>query len=225
MSKKTETVAKATPAVAVATPAVAVATPAVDLRNAAVGTLLAEAATAQGTMLAKTREAARLAAAALDPAQPVKERIAAVVSAYAADFKNAGHNIKSIFVDALTLLACADTDVAVKVVAKGGTAETYVKAGEAVDMSKHNLKDAAKQVRDAHGMARKSGGGAKPKTPTAPSAPDMLHVDAFSNWLDMLPEYLNDSVYHGKLVAALIGQGYSLNKAAKGKVVKGVASA
>ena len=226
MSKKTETVAKATPAVAVATPAVAVATPAVDLRNAAVGTLLAEAATAQGTMLAKTREAARLAAAALDPAQPVKERIAAVVSAYAADFKNAGHNIKSIFVDALTLLACADTDVAVKVVAKGGTAETYVKAGEAVDMSKHNLKDAAKQVRDAHGMARKTGGGAKPKAaPKVQAAPDMLHVDAFSNWLDMLPEYLNDSVYHGKLVAALIGQGYSLNKAAKGKVVKGVASA
>ena len=220
MSKKTETVAKATPAVAVA-----VAAPAVDLRNAAVGTLLAEAATAQGTMLAKTREAARLAAPALDSALPVKERIAAVVSAYAADFKNAGHNIKSIFVDALTLLACSETDVAVKVVAKGGTAETYVKAGEAVDMSKHNLKDAAKQVRDAHGMARKTGGGAKPKTPTAPSAPDMLHVDAFTNWLDMMPEYLNDSVYHGKIVAALIGQGYSLNKAAKGKVVKGAASA
>ena len=128
--------------------------------------------------------------------------------------------------DALTLLACADTDVAVKVVAKGGTAETYVKASEAVDMSKHNLKDAAKQVREAHGMARKAGGGAKPTaTPKTQAAPDMLHVDAFSNWLDMLPEYLNDSVYHGKLVAALIGQGYSLNKAAKGKVVKGVASA
>ena len=225
MSKKTQTVAKATPATAAkATPVTVV----IDIRDAAVGTLLAEAATAQGTMLAKTREAARLASFALDAALPVKERIAAVVSAYAADFKNAGHNIKSIFVDALTLLACADTDVAVKVAAKGGTAETYVKAGEAVDMSKHNLKDAAKQVRDAHGMARKTGGGAKPKTttaPTAPSAPDMLHVDAFSNWLDMLPEYLNDSVYHGKLVAALIGQGYSLNKAAKGKTVKGAASA
>jgi hypothetical protein len=224
MSKKTQAAVKATPAT-VAT--VATATPTNDIRNAAVGTLLAEAATAQGTMLAKTREAARLAAAALDPALPIKDRLAAVVSAYAADFKNAGHNIKSIFVDALTLLACADTDVAVKVVAKGGAAETYVKASEAVDMSKHNLKDAAKQVRDAHDMGRKAGGGAKAKakTPTAPSAPDMLHVDAFSNWLDMLPEYLNDSVYHGKLVAALIGQGYSLNKAAKGKTVKGAASA
>jgi hypothetical protein len=219
MSKKTQIAVKATPAT------VATATPTNDIRNAAVGTLLAEAATAQGTMLAKTREAAQMAAKDLDSTKPIKERLAAVVSAFAADFKNAGHNIKSIFVDALTLLACAETDVAVKVAAKGGTAETYVKASEAVDMSKHNLKDAAKQVREAHGMARKAGGGAKAKTPTAPSAPDMLHVDAFSNWLDMLPEYLNDSVYHGKLVAALIGQGYSLNKAAKGKTVKGAASA
>ena len=198
-------------------------------RNSAVGTLLAQAAKAQGTMLAKTREAAQVAAKDLDNAKPVKERLAEVVSAYAADFKNAGHNIKSIFVDALTLLACADTDVAVKVAAKDGAGETYVKAGEAVEMSKHNLKDAAKQVREAHGMARKSGGGAKPKTATktatAPSAPDMLHVDAFSNWLDMMPEYLNDSVYHGKIVATLIAQGFTLGKAARGKVVTGAASA
>tara|TARA_R110000803_G_C11910345_1_gene313160 strand:- start:200 stop:844 length:645 start_codon:yes stop_codon:yes gene_type:complete len=211
-----------------ATPVVGATTPvSTTTRDSAVGTLLAQAAKAQGTMLAKTREAAHLASAQLDNAKPLKERIASVVSAYAADFKTAGHNIKSIFVDAITLLACADTDVAVRVPAKVGMQDTFVKASEAVELSKHNLKDAAKQVRDAHGMGRKAGAGAKPKTATAtraPSAPDMLHVDAFSNWLDMLPEFVNDSIYHGKIVAALIGEGYSLNKAAKGKVVKGAAS-
>ena len=191
-----------------------------------VAALIAQAGKAASTLTNKAREGARLASAQLNPATPLKERIADVVAAYAGDFKSAGHNVRAIFVDALTLLACSDTDVAVKIPAKSGSAETYVKASEAVDMSKHNLKDAAKQVREAHGMARKAGGGAKPKAaPSAPSAPDMLHVDAFSNWLDMMPEYLSDSVYHGKIVAALIGQGYSLNKAAKGKVVKGAASA
>ena len=211
-----------------ATPVVGATTPvSTTTRDSAVGTLLAQAAKAQGTMLAKTREAAHLASAQLDNTKPLRERIASVVSAYAADFKTAGHNIKSIFVDAITLLACADTDVAVRVPAKVGMQDTFVKASEAVELSKHNLKDAAKQVRDAHGMGRKAGAGAKPKataTTRAPSAPDMMHVDAFSNWLDMLPEFVNDSIYHGKIVAALIGEGYSLNKAAKGKVVKGAAS-
>ena len=191
-----------------------------------VAALIAQAGKAASTLTNKAREGARLASAQLNPATPLKERIAEVVAAYAGDFKAAGHNVRAIFVDALTLLACANTDVAVKIPAKGGSAETYVKAGEAVDMSKHNLKDAAKQVREAHGMARKAGGGAKPKAaPKVQAAPDMHHIDAFSNWLDVLPEYLQDSVFHGKIVAALIAEGYTLNRAAKGKVIKGAASA
>lgn len=182
---------------------------------------------AGNTMLAATREAAKLASAQLDNALPVKERLAQVISAYSQDLAQ-NHNVKALFVDALTLLALADTPVAVKVVGKDRKAvDTYTTASEAVDMSKHNMRDAAKQAREAHGLGRKT----TPKAPkaatpkSAPSAPDMLSIDAFQNWLDIMPEYLNDSVFHGRIVAALITEGYSLSKATKGRAIKGAASA
>lgn len=194
-------------------------------RETSVVKCLVAANKAGNTMLAQTREAAKLAAVQLDPAQPLKERLAAVMSAYSAELSQ-NHNVKAIFTDALTLLACGQTDVAVKVHAAGAKpADTYVKAEQAVDMSKHNLRDAAKQVREAHGIGRTKSATPKAKPAKTESAPDMLSIDAFSNWLDMMPEFLNDSVYHGKIVAALIAEGYTLTKAAKGKVIKGVASA
>jgi hypothetical protein len=57
------------------------------------------------------------------------------------------------------------------------------------------------------------------------TAPDVkAAVDGFSQWLDALPDYLSDVVYHPRIVAVLVEQGYTLNKAAKGKVIKGAAS-
>ena len=199
-------------------------------RIAAVGTLINEAAQAGNTMLAKCKEAAAQAAKQLDHKKPIAARIADVVALYADDFKAAGHNIKSLFTDALTLHAAAAAPVMVQVIGKDGKKQDEATtAAAALESSKHNMRDAAKQVREQNGMARKAGAGrkaaAKPAA-TLPAAPDMkTEADAFSAWLDNLPEYLNDAVYHPKIVARLIENGYTLSKAAKGTRIHGKAAA
>jgi hypothetical protein len=206
------------------------ATVTVATRDASIGTLINEAGQAAQSMLTKCKEAAQKAAGQLDAAKPMGERIAAVVSLYAADFTAAGHNVKALFVDALTLHAAGQCPVMVNTIGTGGKkVDTATTAAEAVNMPKHAMKDAAKQVREAHGIGRKAGGGSKPKaaaTPTAAPAPDMVktETDKFSAWLDDLEGYFKDAVFHPRIVAHLITLGYSVNKAAKGKTVKGAAS-
>lgn len=193
-------------------------------RDDAVVKCLIAANKAGKTMLDQTREAAKKAAAQLDPAKPLKDRLAAVMSAYSAELSQ-NHNVKAIFSDSLTLLACGQTDVAVKVTGKDGKAtDDYVKAAQAVDMSKHNLRDAAKQVREAHGMARAKAANPKAKA-AAPAAVTKGEVDKFSAWLDDMPAYLGDAVYHPRLVAALIEAGWTLTKATKGVKINGKAAA
>lgn len=206
------------------------ATVTVATRDASIGTLINEAGQAAQSMLAKCKEAADKAKLQLDISKPMGERIAAVVSLYAADFTAAGHNVKALFVDALTLHAAGQCPVMVNTIGTGGKkVDTATTAAEAVNMPKHAMKDAAKQVREAHGIGRKAGGGSKPKaaaTPAAPAAPDMVktETDKFSAWLDDLEGYFKDAVFHPRIVAHLITLGYSVNKAAKGKTVKGTAS-
>lgn len=204
------------------------ATTIIGSRDAAVGTLINKAGEAAGTMLQCCKDAAAKAAKQLNPESPLATRIAAVVSLYADDFKAAGHNVKSLFVDALTLHAAAQTPVTVDTKDKEGkTVEKHIKAADAVKMPKHAMRDAAKQVREANGMGRKTAPKAtKAKAPTAAPAPDMkTDVDAFTAWLDNLPEYLADTVYHPKIVARLIENGYTLSKAAKGTRIHGKAAA
>lgn len=206
------------------------ATVAPATRDAAIGTLINEAGQAAASMLAKCKEAAAQAAKQLDATKPLPERIGAVVLLYSADFTAAGHNVKALFVDALTLHAAGQTPVMVNTIGEGGKkVDTPTTAAQAVEMSKHNMRDAAKQVREAHGMGRRAGGGRKAATPpaNAPAAPDMVktEVDAFSAWLDNLEPYFTDAVFHGRITARLIEMGYTVNKAAKGRVVKGAASA
>jgi hypothetical protein len=206
------------------------ATVTVATRDASIGTLINEAGQAAQSMLAKCKEAAAKAAQQLDSTKPMGQRIANVVALYAADFQAAGHNVKSLFVDALTLHAGSTCHVMVNTIGKDGKkVDTPVTAAEAVNMPKHAMKDAAKQVRETHGIGRKAGGGSKPKaaaTPTAAPAPDMVktETDKFSLWLDDLEGYFKDAVFHPRIVAHLITLGYSVNKAAKGKTVKGAAS-
>lgn len=207
------------------------ATVTVATRDASIGTLINEAGQAAQSMLAKCKEAAAKAAQQLDSTQPMGQRIANVVALYAADFQAAGHNVKALFVDALTLHAGSTCHVMVNTIGKDGKkVDTPVTAAEAINMPKHAMKDAAKQVRETHGIGRKAGGGSKPKaaktTPAAPAAPDMVktETDKFSAWLDDLEGYFKDSVFHPRIVAHLITLGYSVNKAAKGKTVKGAAS-
>lgn len=202
-------------------------------RDDAVGKLIGAAAKAAGTMLAKTKEAAKLAALQLNPAEAdVMARVDAVVKLYADDFAAAGHNIRAIFKDALILLALPETPVTVT----QGKTDMHATAAAFVDASKHAMRAAAKEVRDSIGAGRASGGGRKssaPKqvAPTAKSTPEifvtMSEVDAFSAWLDAAQDYVSDAIYLQKLQARMLEAGFvlTLKKATQGRKVTGAASA
>lgn len=223
--------AKATKAPAVQAPA----TPAVIVahRDAAAGALIIKAGEAAATMLQSCKEAAVIAAAQLNPVTPIGQRIADVVSLYAADFTAAGHNVRALFVDALTLQAAAQTPVTVKAVVNGKVADVHTTAGEAAAMPKHAMREAAKQVRESIGTARKTSTKTKTKPvakmPAAPAAPDMTvtatEIDGFSAWLANFDAYITDAIFHQKIVAKAIECGFVITKATKGTKVTGKASA
>lgn len=203
-------------------------------RDPAAAALIIKAGKAAASMFAACKEGATIAAAQLNPALPMAERIETVMALYAADFTAAGHNVKALFKDALTLHACGQTPVTVTVTGKDGKkSEQHITAKAALTMPKHALKDAVKQAREAHGLGRKSGGGRKPKAaakmPAAPAAPDMTvtagEIDGFSAWLENLDAYLSDAIFHQKIVARAIECGFVITKATKGTKVTGKASA
>jgi len=200
-------------------------------RDTATAALILKAGKAAASMLELCKQAGKAAAAQLNPATPIGQRIADVVALYADDFKTAGHNVKSLFVDALTLHAAAQTPVTVSAMVDGKKADVHVTAAEAAAMPKHAMRDAAKQVREAIGTARKVSAKkpAAAKMPSAPAAPDMTvtasEIDGFSQWLENLDAYLTDVVFHQKIVARAIECGFVITKATKGKIVKGAASA
>lgn len=196
-------------------------------RNPAAGALIIKAGKAAASMLQCCKEAAAVAAAQLNPAQPIGERIDAVCALYADDFKTAGHNVKALFKDALTLHASAQTPVTVDVIgADGKKTEAHITAADAVAMPKHAMRDAAKQVREAHGLARKAGAGRKAKTEnTAAVAVTAEGVEAFAAWLDNLEEYFTDAVYRPRIEARMIEMGFVLTKATQGRKITGKASA
>jgi hypothetical protein len=149
---------------------------------------------------------------------------------YAADFATAGHNVKSLFKDALTLHAAAQTPVTVSAMVNGKKADVHITAAEAAAMPKHAMREAAKQVRESIGTARKvSAKKTAAKMPAAAPAPDMTvtatEIDGFSAWLANFDAYITDAVFHQKIVARAIDCGFIITKAASGKVVKGKASA
>jgi hypothetical protein len=204
--------------------------PIVAHRDTATAALILKAGKAAASMLQLCKEAGKAASAQLNPATPIGQRIADVVALYADDFKAAGHNVKALFVDALTLHAAAQTPVTVSAIVDGKKADVHVTAAEAAQMPKHAMRDAAKQVRESIGTARKVSA-KKPaaKMPAAPAAPDMTvtagEIDGFTQWLENFEAYFTDAVFHQKIVARAIDCGYVITKAASGKVVKGKASA
>jgi hypothetical protein len=196
-------------------------------RDQKVATLIAGAGKAAATMLQKCKEAAQVASAQLDPAKPMAARIDDVVALYADDFKAAGHNVRALFKDALTLHAASTAPVVVRAKGKGDKMEDVpMTAVDALKTSKHSMRDAASQVREANGMGRtKKAAVKKPDTTPNTPAPTASEVDQFSAWLDAMPAYLGDAVYNPRIVAALISEGWTLSRAARGKVVTGKASA
>lgn len=220
--------AKATKPAAVQAPATPAAI--VAHRDAAAGALILKAGEAAATMLQSCKEAAALAAKQLNPATPVGQRIADVVALYSADFTAAGHNVRALFVDALTLHAAAQTPVTVSAIVDGKKADVHVTAADAVNMPKHAMRDAAKQVREAIGTARKPAAKkAAPKMPAAPAAPDMTitagEIDGFTAWLANFDAYFTDAVFHQKILARIVEAGFVVSKAATGRKITGKASA
>jgi hypothetical protein len=206
----------------------------VAVRSTEVADLIAQAGQASQSMYALARDAGSAASKQLNPAKPLKDRIAEVMSLYVKDLADAGPNVKAIFGDALTLRACAQDPVVIAVPGKDGKAtDTSMTAAEAVACSKHAMRDAASQVRAAHGIGRKPGAGrkaapakvAQSSKVAQPATVNASDVDKFTAWLDMLPEYISDNVYHARIVAVLVEAGWTLSKAAKGRKVRGVASA
>ena len=198
-------------------------------RIPAVGSLIGEAGTAALTMLQKCKEAAQMASTQLDPAKPMAARIDDVVALYADDFKTAGHNVRALFKDALTLHAASTEPVVVRAKGKDDKMEDVpMTAADALNTSKHSMRDAASQVREANGIGRvRSKSAATKKPDTTPNTPAVTRseVDQFTAWLDAMPNYLSDSVYNPRIVAALIAEGWTLSRAARGKVVTAKASA
>ena len=198
-------------------------------RDQKVASLIAGAGKAAATMLQKCKEAAQVASAQLDPAKPMAARIDDVVALYTDDFKAAGHNVRALFKDALTLHAASTAPVVVRAKGKDDKMEDVpMTAVDALATSKHSMRDAASQVREANGMGRtRTAKAATKKADTAPNtpAPTASDVDQFSAWLDSMPAYLNDAVYNPRIVAALIAEGWTISRAARGKVVTGKASA
>lgn len=239
MAKATKPAAAQAPAtaMAVALEAAAAQAPApaavVACRDTETAALILKAGEAANSMLDLCKQAAKAAAAQLNPATPVGQRIADVVALYSADFTAAGHNVRALFVDALTLQAAAQTPVTVSAIVNGKKADVHITAGEAAAMPKHAMREAAKQVRESIGTARKTSTKTKtktaPKMPAAPAAPDMTvtasEIDGFSAWLANFDAYFTDAIFHQKIVARAIECGYVISKATKGVKVTGKASA
>lgn len=168
-----------------------------------VDSLLSEACAAGQTMLAKSKEAAKLAAAELDPSiKNVADRVKKVVEAHATAYSG-NHNVKAIFSDALWLLAVPAAIVESQI--KGEKTPKQFKAADSLDLPKHAMKDAAKQVREQNGAARAPGGGAKAKAAT----PAPVAVNTF---FDDLAVKIKDAGEFAKIVAVLELAGYVVTK-------------
>jgi hypothetical protein len=206
----------------------AVAVPAVNpaaVKVAEVTTLILDAGKAASTMLSCCKDAAKIASKQLDATLALAPRIAQVTALYAEEFKTAGHNVKSLFVDALTLHAAETCAISIETIGTDGKrVETQTTAGAAVDLPKHAMREAAKQVREVHGMGRKRAEKTAANPVALQAAPDIIktETDRFSDWLDQSDAFITDSVFHAKIVAHFITLGFSLNKAVKGRKIVGV---
>jgi len=180
----------------------------------AVDKLILEAGKASATMTAKSIEAAKLASKELDASKPLADRIAMVMAAHSAAFATAGHNVKAIFSDALTLLAAPSEKVLVPTFDAAGKkvpdVQATVTADKAVDLSKHTMRDAAKQVREHAGIGRK----VAPRTPAASAdkeSPEIL----CNRVLSELGDALKVAGFGDKLIRFLDVAGYACARKVK----------
>lgn len=184
------------------------------LRSDLVSAAILEAGEAMGTVLAKCQYAAKLAATANPVGLKLAEKLESVMVLYKADLDKAGHNVKALFKDALTLCLAPATPVSLEIIQGGKKVELHTTAEAAASMPKHTMQAAAKLVREENGMGRATGGGRKPVQPTtapAQATPD-TEAAAFSAWLENLPVYLKDVVTAKQITGKLAELGLKLQK-------------
>lgn len=185
--------------------------PVVIAATPAVVTLINAAGKAAGTMYSKTLEAAKLASAELDGGKPMAARIAEVVTRYGDTFKalqTNGNNVRSIFVDALTLHACAGSQVTVD--GPKGSTQTLSASKAVATLAKNPMRAAAKQVRDEHDMGRKT----KPKE-AAPAKPAIDTAGLQRETLAEVADHMASPDFVAKLIALMDVAGYVLAPKAK----------
>ncbi len=190
---------------------------------------LAAAITAADTLVGACREAAKLAAKQFNPAAKPAENVKAIMSLYteAGAFHDAtgkdNANVKSVFSDALWLLAANSVPVTI---VKSGK-EVHTTSGKAVDMPKHDLRAAASQVRAAvSDKSRAKGGGRKPggkvASPTRPTAASKVVdqsasvpvvADAEAVFLENLAAYMTDVAMLARIKTTLTEAGWRISKA------------
>lgn len=188
------------------------------VRNEEAGKEIQSAGKAFNSVLDHTRAAAKaIADTMLTVEGKLEDRVAAVFTAYADDLGKVDHNVKAIFKDCLLLCLAPDTSISLDGKVDGKKVDVQTTAKAAVDMSKHNLREAAKQVREANGMARATGGGRKPAQPT--TAPEQVTADseeqAFAAWLANVPVYAMDVKRAPRVKAAFEDLGIMFKIAAK----------
>jgi hypothetical protein len=185
------------------------------VRSTEVVLSIKKAADAATNMYKHCVAAAKLAAQN-PPEGKLPEVLAAIMAEYAPELSDAGHNVKAIFKDALTLALAPTTAISFTEKKDGQEVETHTTADKAINMAKHAMKDAAKQVREENGMARAAGGGRKPAQPaTIPSqVTDTSNNDdlAFAAFLHNLPVYFKDADKALKITAALKEMGLKLQQ-------------
>ena len=160
------------------------------------------AITADATTYQHTRNAAELAAEQIIDTLPMSEALDPIMECYREVF-GSNHNIKANFKD---MLVCHyGMEVAISIPATKTEEELQTKAGDAVQMSRHKMRAAAKQVRESEGEGRSSGGGRKPR-PNAEGAGTLVDFTVTLTDLMARPEGVE------KIKSLLRGTGYGLRK-------------
>jgi hypothetical protein len=186
------------------------------VRSTEVTALIMEAGVAAASMLTACKDAGVLIAAQVNPmGLSLKEAVELGMNAYAEDFTKAGHNIRANVKDALTLALAADAPVTYT--HKG--VEKHTTAKDAIQLPKHEFKEAVKAVREDNDMARAAGGGRTPKTPVGPDKkPSAVQTTenntdlAFAAFIHNLPVYFKDADKALQITAVLKEMGLKLQQ-------------
>jgi len=179
--------------------------------NAQVVSSIEEAVATSHSVYGSLRLAAQFAAPELDLDKPLGESVREVRNNYSEYFAG-DHNLQAVFNDFLTLHYAADTAVSFERKRGKEVEEVHTTAEQAVQMSKHDMRKAAKEVRESEGEGRSTGGGRKPRTPEAkPGTAKNLTTSAAS----AIENLLKSEAGIQALRELLKAKGYQLRKVAK----------